>query len=429
MRFPNLSELDREQRKIYANAPTDGAILIVGPPGTGKTIMAFHRAQKLKSLGQDPKVIMYNRVLRRYTSKRGNVAPDVPVETMHTWVNGWWRRCSGRAFPRVSGSTYDIDWQVLGTDAVVLAADDSRKHKIAWGHLLLDEGQDFPPSMYLAMGQIQSVLKIKDVPTQLTIFADDNQRLQAERNCRISDIRMNLFISGDPNRNFVLTKNFRNTKQIAKFAAYYQVGNESGASELPERDGDVPQVVFAKNDREVADLVANNAKGKPNKQIGVIVCGSSKAVKRVYNQLKARIDSGGMDTIVQTYVSGDDDHSDDKLDFESKGSITVLHPQSSKGLEFDIVFFVGMERMTMDSSGFLNERMTLHVMASRARSELYVVYSDIDPDAVLPDSTHILPRPVDKLCRYVGLGALRDRIGDVVAELKKNKDLRRSTDE
>ncbi|MEE4211306.1 MAG: hypothetical protein V2I43_18810, partial [Parvularcula sp.] len=95
MRFPSLSDLDREQRRIYGDAPADGAILVVGPPGTGKTVMAFHRAQKLGKLGQDPHVIMYNKVLAKYTSSRSNVAPDVGVSTMHTWAGKWWKRATG----------------------------------------------------------------------------------------------------------------------------------------------------------------------------------------------------------------------------------------------------------------------------------------------------------------------------------------------
>jgi DNA helicase IV len=83
MRFPKLTDLDAEQKAIYNGAPPAESILVIGPPGTGKTVMAFHRAAFLQALSKrkadkalDPRVIMYNAVLATYTAARANVAPD-----------------------------------------------------------------------------------------------------------------------------------------------------------------------------------------------------------------------------------------------------------------------------------------------------------------------------------------------------------------
>lgn len=421
MRFPPLSDLDREQRRIYGEAPNDGSILVIGPPGTGKTVMAFHRAQKLKQLGQSPQVIMFNRVLRRYTSSRSDVAADVPVKTMNKWVNGWWRGAVNRNYPTLNGNPYHVDWSALCSDALGAFAHGANKSRFAWGHLLVDEGQDFPPAMYMALGLIQSQLAAAGLATQITAFADDNQRLQADKNCRVSDIRSHLFIDGVKDRNYVLKKNFRNTRPIAAFSAFYQVGNESGIAELPDTEGELPQVIFADNDREVADYIARKTRLSPGKQVGVIVDGGQFQVKRAYNQLKMRVGDKPGAPRVQMYLSGDKTHTDDNLDFDSGNTITVLHRQSAKGLEFDLVFFLGMERMNVDSSGFYNEKMALYVMCSRARSELYVVFADIDPAASLPPSTALLPRPSQKLCRYVGLGALEEAMPSIENKLEMNR--------
>jgi superfamily I DNA/RNA helicase len=274
--------------------------------------------------------------------------------------------------------------------------------------------------MYMALGMIMKQLAARGVPAQLTIFADDNQRLQADRNSRIKDIRNNLFISGVADRNFVLKKNFRNTRPIAEFARHFQVGNESGISELPDTDGEHPEVVFAANDRDIADFIARKAKLNPGKQVGVIVCGGKGGVKRAFNQVKSRLSGVEKAPRLQMYLSRDRDHTDDKLDFDRGNTITFLHAQSAKGLEFDIVFFLGMEGMNLDTSGFLNERMTLYVMSSRARSELYLVFKDIDPAAGLPASSRLLPRPSTYLCRFVGLGPLDQSIGKFQEAIEAN---------
>jgi DNA helicase-2/ATP-dependent DNA helicase PcrA len=409
MRFPSLSDLDREQRRIYGDAPTDGAILVVGPPGTGKTVMAFHRAQKLGALGQDPHVIMFNKVLAKYTSTRSNVAPDVGVSTMHVWAGKWWQRAAGSWPPMVAGDRWAHDWNEICARALN-AFHNGASRRFTWGHLIVDEGQDFPPQMYMALGMMLKHLQADGIAAHVTIFADDNQRLQADRNSRIRDIKDYLFFGATAGRIFSLKKNFRNTRPIADFAKYFQVGNESGIAELPDADGEKPQVVFAANDRDIADFIARKAKINPGKQVGVIVYGGNGVVTRAYNQVKMRVEELPKPPLLQMYLSGHGTHNDEALDFESGNTITFLNAQSAKGLEFDIVFFLGMEAMSVDTSGFLNERMALYVMSSRARSELYIAFKDIDPKAQLPDSIRLLPRPSQKLCRYVGLGPLEQCI-------------------
>lgn len=131
MRFPSLSDLDREQRRIYGEAPGDGAILVVGPPGTGKTVMAFHRAQKLQKLGQKPHVIMFNKVLAKYTSTRSNVAPDVDVSTMHSWANSWWYGATRTGIPTVVGDNWTHDWNEICA-RVLNACQNGASAKFSW---------------------------------------------------------------------------------------------------------------------------------------------------------------------------------------------------------------------------------------------------------------------------------------------------------
>ena len=68
MRLPKFAELDEDQRKIFSESPTDGAMLVVGPPGAGKTVVAIHRAMRLSM--ENPKeivnFIMFNKTLKIY---------------------------------------------------------------------------------------------------------------------------------------------------------------------------------------------------------------------------------------------------------------------------------------------------------------------------------------------------------------------------
>jgi hypothetical protein len=81
-----------------------------------------------------------------------------------------------------------------------------------------------------------------------------------------------------------------------------------------------------------------------------------------------------------------------------------------------------MEGMSVDTSGFFNERMALYVMSSRARSELYISFRDIDSEAGLPASYRLLPRPSKNLCRYIGLGSLDQSIPVFQKAIEANDD-------
>jgi superfamily I DNA and RNA helicase len=375
--------------------------------------MAFHRAQKLRELGQFPKVIMFGSVLMQYTSSGSRPGNDLPISTMHNWTKQWWMTAFRKWVPRESDSKFDIDWMEACSQG--LAAGKEAKAALDWGHLVIDEGQDFPPEMYVALGTLSKQLGNGGDRPRITVFADDNQRLQIHRNSETDGIRKSLFIAGDIKRNFVLRKNFRNSYEIARFACHFQVGQPSGQAELPERRGDIPSTLLCDSDQQLCDFIARKVKGSPGKQVGIIVCGPSREVTRTYNRLLMRVERSKVKAKVQMYVNGDKNRRASNLDFESTDTITILHQQSAKGLEFDIVFFVGLQRMDMGVSGGLNERMVLYVMCSRARSELFLAFSELDASAAMPAAMALMPPPSAKLCNYVGLGNFDGVVEKVIA--------------
>lgn len=241
MKFPNFTDLDKEQRAVYSGAPLEESILVMGPPGTGKTVMAFHRAERLRRLATTkgiptakPRVIMYNKVLATYSSDRGGVAEGVESSTMHSWVWHWYRGVARRSPPNHPDDNYLHDWmQMLPVLLTAVATNPARVH---WGHLVIDEGQDFPPAMYQVLAAVSStfVSTQGQYPPVVTVFADDNQRL-TPTNSTLQQIQDALGLRAD--RVFSLRKNYRNNRQIASFARHFYVGLQSGVPDLPTRSG------------------------------------------------------------------------------------------------------------------------------------------------------------------------------------------------
>ncbi|SVE29047.1 uncharacterized protein METZ01_LOCUS481901, partial [marine metagenome] len=146
--MPNSEDMSQEQMNVYLTAPMTGSILVSGPPGTGKTVIAFQRARSAFDMSQKVNVIMFNKVLKFYTK---NVAEDdFGVNTFHSWVFGWWKStCYPQQPPVKPDDKWQHDWPKMFSELATRQERGSLKlERLNWGHLIIDEGQDFPPDMY-----------------------------------------------------------------------------------------------------------------------------------------------------------------------------------------------------------------------------------------------------------------------------------------
>lgn len=367
MKFPPFSGLDPDQRRILG-APPRESILVLGPPGTGKTVAAFFRAAYLQehhsktgNKSTRPQVIMYNKVLSKYASKReGDVAKGVASSTMHSWVWRWHKGLSQQPPPCLPSDRFAYDWmKILANVAPVAIAD---PQKVNFGHLIVDEGQDFPADMYRILATIAQMANGPDGRPAITVFADDNQRMNEKQNSTVGEIEEAMAIP--KGRVYLLKKNYRNSRQIAMFARHYFVGAVTGVPDLPDRVGkSKPRITRASDIDAIRDKVSIFAKNNPGMQVGILCSGNS--IRRtLYNKVENSVRGTGL--MVQTYASGD---KVDSMDFDRAGTITILNLQSAKGLEFDAVFIVDP---FVDGAGALSvqSKMQLYVMASRARDYL-----------------------------------------------------------
>src|SRR4051794_901054 len=149
MRTPSYEDLSKEQDAICVLAPLDGATLVSGPPGTGKTVVAFYRAESAAKQGQSPKLVVFNNVLHRYSSNasRNNQVRE-GLKTFFSWLANWWKDVFNTKFPQLE--PYYPDWDPMILSALGLSGNPSARRRAfdGWGHLILDEGQDFACGFY-----------------------------------------------------------------------------------------------------------------------------------------------------------------------------------------------------------------------------------------------------------------------------------------
>jgi len=417
VKFPTFADLDQDQRRVYSESPQDKGVLIVGPPGSGKTVLAMHRATRLSKSG-DVIVGMFNKTLRQYTSNFEGLPKNVKVVHIHEWAKEWYESAFGKgSFPTTYGKPWEINWAKI--DQNIASATDTQKSKLHWGHLIIDEGQDFPKKMYVTL--MNYLNNQKDPTITLSVFADENQTI-TDVNSTISEIRTEINATARNMRYWRVDKNYRNTKEVAKFARHFQVLG-AGTVSLPDHEGIKPVVFVNKDLNSQIQHIANYCNVQTNKEVGVVVFGANKDVKFVYTAIKATLDSNQSKYHVQTYIGKNTFKLNDweSLKFDKPPSITIIHQANSKGLEFDVVFVINLAGLYLRAGNEIDGFKKLYVVSSRPREHLFFMVEGSPDNGGFKDVLRLFPNHNDNesLCTYKTLEkdlqnpVLEDMLNDV----------------
>lgn len=352
MKLPSYQQLSKEQDAIN-NLPLDESYLVIGPPGTGKTVMALYRASMLSKRRDQVSVVMHSRLLMQYTKNgTGELQIDGKVDTFHRWMYAFFMSHYRRQPPQVK--RYVHDW-----DAILSMVSANAPAQGSLPYLIVDEGQDLPPRFYFLA---------RHMSRGLTVFADENQRL-APQNSTLRDIRVY-----GPKSIHKLTRNYRNTKEIAELAAAFATGLESGIAEPPTKSGDVPLLIRHDSLHKEVEYIARFERSRPDQEIGVLVP-TEDLRKKFVNRLQGKTSNE-----VQSFEGGKGGKGV-PVRFDTPGIKVLCYP-SAKGLEFDAVFLPALQAVKLDPS--LPEfRMQFYVLLSRARETLTISYHGADAPLLL----------------------------------------------
>ena len=369
MRQVVSTDLSDEQEDILIEAPLSDVILITGPPGSGKTVMAFHRAEALATKFDSVELMMFNKVLKTFSSNATD-NKQIRVKTMHSWFFGWWRDLTKTRPLQIEDWVYDWDrmFNVLLEKQV---SGDLDINKLNWGHIVIDEAQDFSKKRYEFLNQIRSAFFKNEEKPSATILADENQMI-TDDNSTLQEIK-DTFKIDKANNVFLLSKNYRNTDQINSFIEYFYVGLETGKTMPSGKKGSKPELVFSDNFSQTVRYIARYAKKYQNHEIGVIVPTNYQR-RQYYGALEEIL--GYDDFNVQSYANKSKLHTAESLKFDKEGTITILNRASCKGLEFDAVFIPELSSMKIDDSDLDKFKMNMYVMCSRARTHLSIFVED-----------------------------------------------------
>ena len=369
MRLPTWKELEAQPEQLAVlEHPLDRSLFVVGPPGSGKTVLAVQRARLAAQAGSSSSVavVTFNRMLRRLLNLIDD-GGDLDVSTMHSFVWRDYQRRTGCEPPSLPHGQYAYHWKVM-LEAL-------REHAQATPdreHLVVDEGQDLPEGFFR--------YAFRHVSRAMTVFADDDQALAAQRTT-LEQIRDAAGLS-DP---VILARNHRNTPEIARLAEHFHGGRLPAAAVLRSSSGEFPRLVKSTNLESTARLVSRWLQTRGG-NVGVIV-----NLNQTGLALHADLTEKLQDRRVDIYESGR--NNEDSINVLEPG-VTILNKESVKGQEFDAVFILELDEFIPCVGEPM--RRAMYMMCTRARDNLFLVHGPADLSreafAALPGSD-VLERP------------------------------------
>ena len=346
LRLPNWEELSRSEQIPIINLPLNQTYIVTGGPGTGKTICALYRASQLQGTSADIDssvlFLVYNKTLKLYLLRaiKELELSDSNANNWHKWFYKYYYQSTGE---RVPGESFNPDWEIVNEKL--------KDNSSVINHLIIDEAQDLPKGL---------MELLKRISNQATIFADENQGIN-KKSTPLAEITNAFDV---PGKVYYLSKNFRNTDEIANVSQLFYTGDIGDIPAKANKHGEKPKVLKSGNFDKTISLIADYAEGSLEKNIGVILPPTGRRVTRYYNALNEAVS----DATVQLYKYNNSEH----FSFDEDG-LKVMTNESVKGLEFDTVFIPELDSDYYQDKGEKKVNK-MYVCCSRAKGDLILMH-------------------------------------------------------
>ena len=367
--LPRQDQLTKDQRKVL-RLPAEGQYLIVGAPGTGKSVVALLRLQALANT-EDVHFLTFNHVLNHANKYLVDDSFETKMNSAMSWLYSLhWNACR-QLIPEENDYQPNYDQVIKNFEKHGLKLD---------GHsLIIDEGQDLPPAWYEAVESLHI--------ENFFVVADQNQQITEHHSSRVE---LETCLALDSDDVIELKENWRNTMPIATFCSYFYTDKASPKPAIPDRPSvNIPILYEYDVLDKVKEQILKEYDFDPSKLIGVFVANNLKREDWVKRLAKDDNSRNNPSPVIMTYSASQKGNVN--IDF-GQGGIVVLNDMSVKGIEFDTVF--------IQTDGFQNKsgneeslKKRLYVMSSRAREKLYLFKSQVQNsvlEAILPPEGEVI---------------------------------------
>jgi DNA helicase II / ATP-dependent DNA helicase PcrA len=383
--LPGVQDLNKDQDAARA-LPMEGQNLIVGGPGTGKSVVALWRAQLLAQEAKNYTALVHNHLLNQSNRQLFGSDQTLVAETWETWFRNVIRRFLDTVptlEPDQPGGYSPLDWESIEQKIQEPIHDQD----VSGEYLVIDEGQDMPPVFYHTL----AVFGYEN----FYVVADQNQQIDPEKCSSRQQLENVLDI--EDYETLELSINHRNKYPIARLAEHFYPNDPASPKlHLPAVAPTARTPVLWTYDTEnrptlaeIANKILRVSDRNPSKLIGIITPNNTVRKKFFKALCSANPKLDNDKPRIQTYYYG----KKEALDF-SQGGLMVINVQSCKGLEFDIAIMADIDQhQPKHDPPSLKKRF--YVMVARARDEVVLLRTGqicAVVDGLLPTDPNVLVR-------------------------------------
>lgn len=367
----DLKILDLEQEN-FAKTLGEGHYLIKGVAGSGKTLVLAYRARYLHLQHPNWKILFlcYNVSLRKYVEAMiknimpGRILSNINILHFHGLV----KEMTAEKLQKSDDENSD-QWDerigLLLRNAVLTKNLKNSKYNA----IMIDEAQDFSTEW------LKGVVGLLDDTDSLTVALDPAQDVYGRKR-----IWKDSGIEVLGRRSRKLKQSYRNTNEILKLAIEFQGQTEYLEDDNPdsplkpqeiERHGSKPVILGFNSYKDVFNKIENdiiqfkNEKNYNFNDISIISCSYKfndvLRKEKIFTRIPVKI---CLETI--------DRHNLDVND----NTVKIITVESSKGLEWKVVFLVGIEHMPRTKRETKHEKNLVYIGITRAQELLNIYYID-----------------------------------------------------
>lgn len=377
----NLMALDIHQETTAKNIGT-GHRILKGVAGSGKSLVVACRAKYLNAIYPNWKILIVcfnntlcNHIFNMMNEKQVN---NLDILTYHGLV----KKTTQANLKILHNETQD-EYNVRIADILNNYLRNNTSHQ-KYDAILIDEGQDF------AQEWIQSLVNIINPESNSILFCYDPAQNIFNRK-RPSWKSFGLEVQGK--KPTELMRCYRNTKEILQTAKLF-LNNKAQESSVIEDDfdkvldpdtgeckvGTLPITYQSKSLEDTINLIVKKIgaliKNNQSENSIAILIARELSISKVDQLLDNAFHEYAPSVKYKFIINTQDKRS---LNLKEP-SVKILNFESSKGLEFENVFLIGLENMPRLSAKNTNrdedtERKLTYVAMTRARKNLYMISS------------------------------------------------------
>lgn len=375
-----IKALDLSQESIAKNIG-EGHRILKGVAGSGKTLVLACRAKYLKTIHPDYKILVvcYNNSLCNHLKHMfgEDFNQKIDVLNFHAVVKNITQK-SLAFLANENQNDYNVRvGNILHDYLNIYPLAENEKYDA----ILIDEGQDF------AQEWIQGLVKLVKEDTNNILFCYDPAQNIFNRT-KPSWRSVGLQVQGK--RPVELFKCYRNTKEILDIAREFLNPNLLDSLQNPENDvydrvldpdtgecktGEMPSIYHQNDVKQLADLIARKIRQLLNQGVlanEIVVLQAKSAEYDIFvAELHGKLEVYCPQLIIDLVFSSAEKKS---LNLQ-KDSLKIMNVESSKGLEFQHVFFVGLDYMPRLGANrdLDSEKKLAYVGMTRAQNKLFIL--------------------------------------------------------